>query len=171
MTKFEKQFLLHCLNEIETIISDKEELKRVVFIFSQGKTSDTRYQIQSKITDSTHWASEEKIGFSAAVFEAIAHASYKFCTNVELTKDINQATTLLLDRYLPLLTAETEPGNRLASVKKNGTKIKLQISKEPDPALVVKQADYSIENNPNTFFSAMLGLAVIATATTIALRR
>ncbi|CEG58580.1 hypothetical protein [Legionella fallonii] len=169
MTKFEKDFLLQCLDSIATIISDKEEIKRVVLIFSQGNEEDPRYQIQSKITDSADWTAEEKIVLSAAVFEATARASFQFCTREVLTSKVEAATTLLRDRYLSLITQNTESDNRLASVRKNIDQIKLQIDKEP----VEVSKHYSDEgSNPYTFFkvAAVVGLG-LAAITTVAFTR
>ncbi len=169
MTKFEKEFLLHCLDSIATIISDKEKIKRVVLIFNQGDKNDSLYQIQSKITDSADWTTEEKIALSASVFEVTAHASFTFSTRKSLAHSVVAATYLLRDHYLPLITQNTEPGNRLASVKQNIATIKSQINDEPIDA----PKYYSNEKSErNTFFkvAAVVGIGM-ATIATIALTR
>ncbi len=158
MTKFEKEFLLQCLDSIATIISDKEEIKRVALIFSQGDENDPRYQIQSKITNSADWATEERLALSAAVFEATAHASFKFCTSESLTRRVEAATNLLRDHYLPLITQNTQADNRLASVKQNINTIKSQIDDEP---LEASKYYSSEESNSNTFFTAAKVAAVV----------
>lgn len=169
MTKFEKEFLQQCLDSIAAIISDKEEINRVVLIFNQGDASDPRYQIQSKITDSEDWTSEEKNALSAAVFEAIAHSSYKFCTSKSLTRNVEEATNLLRDHYLPLITQNTAPGMRLASVKQNIAAIKSQINDAP----LESPKHYATEESyPNTFFKVATVVGVgLATIATIALTR
>ena len=160
MNKLQKKFLLGCLDLIDTIISDNEKLKSSMLIFSQGNKDDPRYQLQSKITDAKFWTSEEKMGLSSAVFEAIAHNSYLFCTEEKQTKDIEEATTLFLNNYLPLITKNTELNRRLPYVKRNIAQIKVQIEQETETNSVEEQDDYSIKNNPFVFFSAVTAVAV-----------
>lgn len=160
MNKLQRQFISGCLDLIDKIISEEEKLKSSILIYSQGNTNDPRFQLQSKITDAELWTSEEKMELSSAVFEAIANNSYIFCTQEKHKKEIEAATTLFLNSYLPLITANTHSSDRLSSVKRNIAEIKLQIEQEPETKSVEEQEDYSIKNNPFVFFSAVTAVAV-----------
>ncbi|MCL9685087.1 hypothetical protein [Legionella maioricensis] len=158
MKELQRKFLLGCLDSIDTIISDEQKLNASTLIYSQGNENDPRYQLQSKITEAELWSSKEKIEISSAVFEAIAHNSYLFCAAEKHTKDIEEATALFLNDYLLLITKNTEPSNRLPSVKKNIAELKLKI--EQEIAAIEEQEDFSIKNNPFVFFSAVTAVAV-----------
>ncbi len=172
MNKLQKQFILGCLDLIDTIISDKEKLKSSILIYSQDDKNNSRYQLHSKITDAEIWSLEEKIEISSAVFEAVAHNSYKFCTEDKYTKVIEEATALFLNKYLPLITENTQSSNRLPSIQRNIAQIKLQMEQEMEAQSAEEQEDYSIKNNPYIFFSAVTAVAVgVAAVTALALTR
>jgi hypothetical protein len=162
MTQFEKDFIAHCLEGIKTILSNEDELQNAIRIFSNGKTKDPRYQLTSKIADSINWTKEEKLKFSAAVFEATACATYAMCTNTDLTTQTKDATTLLLDHYVPLLTAKTASANKLDEVIKTCSLRKAELQNKP-------AVDSSFDN-PWFFFSTVTaGVIVVAAAAAVAL--
>lgn len=161
MNRFQKQFVLKCLNLINNILSTNEEIERVSFLYSQDEPNP---QIEGNITDSTHWSDSEKTGLSGAVFEAIAHVSFELGAQKDEEHAIEQATDLFLNRYLPLVTANTDKGNRLVSVTRKITLVMSEVQQIPEPLSLAKIGDYSAEN-PYTFFSAAaaIGLGVVAT--------
>lgn len=164
MTKFQKQFILKCLTHIDTIISNDSKLQGAILLFNQVKKNEPPHEIPKKITGSDKWSTAEKLGLSAAILQATSLSSFELCTERNLEDAINEATNLLLNKYVPLITLETESGNRLASVKKNIAKVKLQIEPKPTPT------EY-VEENPYLFFTAVtVGVGLIATAA-IALTR
>ena len=161
MTRFQKQFVLKCLDFINTTLSKEEEIERVSFIYNQGKSHQ---KIEASITDSVHWSDNERIGLAGAVFEAIAHISFELCSQNDEKEAIEQATDLFLNTYLPSVTANTDKDNRLASVNRNVTEAILQVRQIPEPLSLAKIGDYSTEN-PYTFFTtaAAVGLGIVAT--------
>lgn len=171
-TKFEKDFLLGCLNKINTVLSSPKEIERAVLIFSQTDENDPRYQLQSYITDAENWSKKDKIVLSAAVFEAIAHNSFKFCKNEEDTEALHDATELFKERYLSLISADTEPDNRLISVRKNIVQIKFDIEQESQYLHTNKPIISSARNN-QSFFSnaAMMGVGITVVVAGLALLR
>ncbi|BCA94406.1 hypothetical protein TUM19329_07670 [Legionella antarctica] len=160
MNKLQRQFISVCLDSIDIIISDQEKLKAAILIYTQDNTNNSRYQLDSKITDAKSWLPQEKIAISSAVFEAVAHNSYKFCSKDIYIKVIEEATTLLLNKYLPLITEHTQSKDRLSSVKKNISQIRLQIDQEIETKMNEEQEVYSIKNNPFIFFSAVTAVVV-----------
>ena len=150
MTKFQKQFLSKCLDYIDTTISNDDKLQGAVLSFKQVKLGERPHEIPTKITDSENWSVDEKTGLSAAILLATA------LTSTELFQEgfensIEEATNLLLDTYVPLITKGTESGNRLASVRTNIAKVKSEI-------------DPPIEINSYSFFSAVGVVALVAAA-------
>lgn len=163
MKKFENRFVLKCLDYMKQILSTEHELEEAVRQFTVGQKDDPRYQLNSKIRDASQWSYMEKLQLSAAVFEAIARASILFYeVDPQYEPKITAANKVFLEKYLPKLTENTDPENRLDSVKENINHIKTEKTKEA--AKVDK-------DNPYAFFTPVTaGLAVLAaTAATVAL--
>lgn len=157
MTQFEKKYILHCLDVINNILSNPATLTKAILAYSSNKSDQARYQSNRQISDSAHWTTQDIMSFTAAVFEANAQASIKFCTSPELIKPVNQASTLLQNKYVPLITAKTERKDPLDSVRKNIARLLEEINAE----------SYSITDY--SFFSAAIAVgaavAVVAAAT------
>lgn len=161
MTRFQKQFVLKCLDFINATLSKDEEIERVSFIYIQGKSHQ---KIESSISDAAHWSDNERIALAGAVFEAIAHVSFELVSQNDEKEAIEQATDVFLNSYLPLVTANTDKDNRLASVNRNITEAISQVRQTPEPLSLAKIGDFSKEN-PYTFFTtaAAVGLSIVAT--------
>ena len=151
---FEQKFILKCLNLMDKILSDRNEIAKAVSHFTQDQTITARYQLNSKITDSKNWDDQDKLHLSAAVFEAILRSSLHFyAENTDLALEINTASSVFLDTYLPKITARTNPIQRLESIRNNIAQIKAK--------------DFT---SPYSFFPPVTtGLIVLAAAAAVAL--
>lgn len=156
---FEHHFTLKCLDCVEQILSDTEELEKAIGHFTENKTPNSRYQLNTKISDSSQWNEEEKLFLSAAVFEAIARTSLSFYSESDKrAQEISAANTVFLEQYLPVMTENTDPNDRIDSVKENIVRIKAELKNKIERA-----------ENPYAFFTPVTaGLVVIAAAATMA---
>ncbi|AWN73288.1 hypothetical protein LEAN103870_09440 [Legionella anisa] len=156
---FEQKFILKCLDSMEQILSDEEELKEAIRNFTENKSDNPRYQFNSKIADSSQWSEQDKLYLSASVFEAIARASLSFYSeSEERAHEINIANTAFLKRYLPAMTAKTDPNMRIDSVKEKIVRMKTDL-----------QEKMNRTENPHIFFTPVTaGLAVLTVAATTA---
>lgn len=158
---FEQNFILKCLDGMEQILSDEGELEEAVSHYTENKVPSSRYQLNTKITDSSQWNEQDKLHFGAAAFEAIARSSLSFYSEShKRALQINAANTVFLEQYLHIISENTHPTNRIDSVKRNIVQIKADLKNK-------------IENseNPYAFFTPVTaGLVVMAAAaTTVAL--
>ena len=156
---FEQNFILKCLSYMEQILSDENELKEAIGHFTENKADNPRYQLNSKITDSSQWFEHDKLCLSATFFEAIARTSLSFyATNPERAYEINSAITAFQEHFLPALTEHTDPNNRIDSVKEKIVRMKTNQKNEIERA-----------ENPYAFFTPVTaGLVVLAAAATTA---
>ncbi|CAM2916993.1 Uncharacterised protein [Legionella steigerwaltii] len=156
---FEQNFILKCLDYIEQILSNKEELKEAICHFTENKADISRYQLNSKITESSQWSEHDKLCFNASVFEAIARTSLSFYSeSEERAHEINAANTAFKEHYLPIMTEKTNPSNRIDSVKEKIVQMKTDLKNKIERS-----------ENPYTFFTPVTaGLAVLAVAATTA---
>ncbi|KTC82590.1 hypothetical protein [Legionella cherrii] len=156
---FEQNFILKCLDYMEQILSDEKELKEAIGHFTENKADNSRYQLNSKINDSSQWIEHDKLCFSASLFEAIARTSLSFyATNEERAYEINAAITAFQEHFLPALTENTDPNKRIDSVKKKIVRMKTKLKNEIERA-----------ENPYAFFTPVTaGLVVLAAAATTA---
>lgn len=157
---FEQKFILNCLNSMEQILSREEELNKAIQQFTEEKSTLSRYQHNSKITDATHWNDGDKLRLNAAVFEAIARASLEFFSEKDgRALEINRANKVFLEKYLPSITEKTNPHCRLHTVQENIVRIKEEEFKS-----------IRVDKRPN-FFTPVItgGITLIAAAATIAL--
>ncbi|KTC89377.1 hypothetical protein [Fluoribacter dumoffii] len=157
---FEHNFILKCLDYMEHILTDVQELEEAIKGCTENKIKDPRYQLNSKITDSSHWSEPDKLRLSASAFEAIARASLFFYSEKDgRAHEIHCANTEFLERYLPAITVNTDPSDRINSVKKKIGQIKKELREK------LGQGE-----NPHAFFTPVTaGLVVLAAATTVAL--
>ncbi|QMT59272.1 MULTISPECIES: hypothetical protein [unclassified Legionella] len=156
---FEQNFLLKCLDCMEQILSDEDELAKAIHHYLENKSPTSRYQLNSKITDASHWSEQDKLHFSAIVFEAIARSSLSFYSeDDERVQELSAANTIFLEQYLPLLTENTNPNNRINSVKEKIIDVKNDLKNKIERT-----------ENPYVFFTPVTaGLVVIAAAATTA---
>ncbi|MCW8444684.1 hypothetical protein OQJ19_04280 [Fluoribacter gormanii] len=159
---FEQNFILKCLDHMERILSHDGELEQAIHHYIENKAPTSRYQLDTKITDASQWNEQDKLHFSAAVFEAIACSSLSFYSeNDERVQEMCAANTVFLKQYLPILTENSNPNNRIDSVKENIIRVKTELKNK------IKN---STENSYAFFTPVTAGLVVMAAAaTTIAL--
>lgn len=158
---FERNFILKCLECMEEILSDDLELEEAIQHYTENKAPNSRYQLNTKITDSAQWNEQDKLRLSASVFEAIARSSLSFYSESDKrAQEINTANTAFLDQYLSIITENTNPNIRIDSVKENIKRIKTDLKNKMENS-----------ENPYAFFTPVTaGLVVMAAAaTTIAL--
>ncbi|HAU1270309.1 TPA: hypothetical protein LDO87_001122 [Legionella pneumophila] len=165
MTRFERNFLINSLMFFETILSVDKKLEDAIHHFTQGHCENPRYQINSRITDADDWSKEDKLKLTSAIAEAIALVSEKYENPTsEITKQIQSARNILLDDYVPLLTANTNPENRLKFVRENS----IQIRKELITKLKEEVPYKSQFENPYVLFPFVAAtVAVAATAASV----
>jgi hypothetical protein len=165
MTRFERNFLINSLMFFETILSVDKKLEDAIHHFTQGHCENPRYQINSRITDADDWSKEDKLKLTSAIAEAIALVSEKYENPTsEITEQIQSARNILLDDYVPLLTANTNPENRLKSVRENS----IQIRKELITKLKEEVPYKSQFENPYALFPFVAAtVAVAATAASV----
>ncbi|HAT6977024.1 TPA: hypothetical protein I8Y81_000197 [Legionella pneumophila] len=165
MTRFERNFLINSLMFFETILSVDKKLEDAIHHFTQGHCENPRYQINSRITDADDWSKEDKLKLTSAIAEAIALVSEKYENPTsEITEQIQGARNILLDDYVPLLTANTNPENRLKSVRENS----IQIRKELITKLKEEVPYKSQFENPYVLFPFVAAtVAVAATAASV----
>ncbi|PWY54265.1 hypothetical protein DGG96_17975 [Legionella qingyii] len=159
---FEQNFILECLEHMERILSNDRELEEAIHDYIENKAPTSRYQLDSKITDSSQWNEQDKLHFSAAVFEAIARSSLSFYSeNDKRAQEMSAANTVFLNQYLPILTENTNSNDRIDPVKNNIIRVKTDLKNK------IKNST----ENPYSFFTPVTtGLVVMAAAaTTIAL--
>ena len=144
---------------MEQILSDEGELEEAIHHYLENKVPTSRYQLNTKITDASLLNEHDKLHFSAIVFEAIARSSFSFYSeNDERAQEISAANTVFQQQYLPLLTENTNPNNRINSVKEKIVRIKTDLKNKIERT-----------ENPYTFFTPVTaGLVVIAAAATTA---
>lgn len=176
------------MDYIHTLLSDDDKLEAAVLVFNQVKPTEspessvTPHNISNFFTDEQQWTKTEKIGLAAAIFKATALTSFDLSTTQDSLAEIGEATNLLFQFCIPLVTMNTEPGNRLESVNKNIEEVKLQIINEPEsqPQITkneetrpVKKTsqDNNLEGNHYAFFSALAVGITLATTVAIALTR
>ncbi|HAT1725399.1 TPA: Dot/Icm T4SS effector MavE [Legionella pneumophila] len=165
MTRFERNFLINSLMFLETILSVDKKLDDAIHHFTQGQYENPRYQINSRITNADDWSKEDKLKFTSAIAEAIALVSEKYENPTsETTEQIQSARNILLDDYVPLLTANTDPENRLKSVRENSSQIRKElIAKLKDEVPYKSQFE-----NPYVLFPFVAAtVAVAATAASV----
>ncbi|KTD40935.1 hypothetical protein [Legionella parisiensis] len=158
---FEQNFILKCLECMEQILSNNMELEDAIQHYTENKAPSSRYQLNSKITDSAQWNEQDKLSLSATVFEAIARSSLSFYSESDTrAQELNAANKEFLDQYLPMITEKTNPNIRIGSVKENIKRIKTDLKNKTENS-----------ENPYAFFTPVTaGLVVMAAAaTTIAL--
>lgn len=156
---FKQTFILKCLDYMEKILEDDQELEQSIRHFIEDKNPSSRYQLNTKITKASEWSEQDKLNLSAAVFEAIARTSqYFYVEDDERAQEINGGSSVFLEQYLLSLTENTNPENRIESVKNNIQRIKNEMKNK-----------INLEN-PYAFFSPITsGLVLMAAATTVAL--
>lgn len=154
---FEQCFTHKCLNFVEQILLDEKEISKAISHFTEDKTITTRYHLDT-IMDAINWNDRDKLHLSAATFEAILRASLHFyAENTDRAMQINSANTVFLEKYIPRITANTNPENRLESVRENIAKVKEDFN-EP---IEIRTG------NPYTFFSPPVTLGLIALTTAV----
>ncbi|STY28379.1 Uncharacterised protein [Legionella wadsworthii] len=158
---FKQTFILKCLDYMEKILADEQELEQSICHFIEDKNPGSRYQLNTKITEASQWSEQDKLNLSAAVFEAIARTTqYFYVEDDERAQEINKGSSVFLEQYLFSLTENTNPENRLMSVKNNIRRIKDEMK---------NKMEHNLEN-PYAFFSPITsGLVLMAAATTVAL--
>lgn len=167
MSPFRKNYLLQCFTIIECLLSNKKQLKQAVLALTQNDPTAPRYHSNKEITDSANWTTTDKVKLTAALFEANAQVSAKVAASSnddETIKELSTAHNVLLNYYLPLITTNTDPANRLASVQINLKKLKLEIKSIPiiQPEVSPEMSSYTYKN-PNNFFQAAFIISGIAT--------
>ena len=163
MTQFEKVYILKCLDSFAKILSDYQELALAIANFTETHSDMSRFYSNSSIPDSILWTTEDKLNFSAAFFEATAHANTQFLTAPELSMQVALAQRFWQDHYKPLLSSNTLSENRIATVLQNCIKIKAEVSR-----VIPSDAPQSfVQENPYTFFTALTALGVVAVGAAI----
>ncbi|KTD73963.1 hypothetical protein [Legionella tucsonensis] len=156
---FEQNFILKCLDYIEQILFDDQELEEAIRHFTENKADNPRYQLNSKITDSSQWSAQDKLYLGASIFEAIARTNLSFYSeNEERAHEINDANTVFQEQYLSVLTEKTNPNNRIDSVREKIVQMKTALKDKIERA-----------ENPYAFFTPVTAsLVILAAATTTA---
>ena len=154
MKPFAREYISHCLNSINQIINDPLKQAKAIHSYTQGQLESKRYQLSDKISDVKSWSSQDILRFIAAVFEANAEASHIFLTSPERALQVHEANALLLEEYIPLMTRETAPRNRLKSVQQNIECLKSELE---------EQSSFKYDT-PFTLFSALTAAAVTVAA-------
>ncbi|CAM2855888.1 hypothetical protein [Legionella worsleiensis] len=163
MTQFEKNYILSCLNSLDEILNDANQLDTAITNFSGHNNTDLRYCSNLTITDAPLWSDQEKKAFSAAFFEATARANYTFLTTPELAQTVSQAQSIWWTHYKPLLSANTDTENRIQSVIANIKQIKSDLINEiPSDA----PPDVTMKNK-YPFFTALAAVGVAALIGTV----
>lgn len=169
MTRFEKDFILKCLDYFKLIITSPEEIETAILSYSENRPSDPRYHSNSIISKDEYWTETDKLNFSAAVFESTARANFYFLAQHELTTLVSLATAYWQSNIVPLLSENTDPGNRINSITNNCSRILVQVSNEvPSDSLASVSMD-----NPYSFFTkaAAAGITALAIGVSLTLIR
>lgn len=159
MTPFEEQFVSDCLTRLEQILSSRDRLNQAYHAYCNG-IDHPRYQSAKYNTDTACWTAADLTSLNAAIFEAIAQATYALHTkgrNLDqaLLIDIECATAEFRKFAVPKLTFNCDPGNPLASV----------VRKIPQVKAALNTSTFS--DNSYAFFSA-IGESAVALATVTA---
>ncbi len=153
MTPFEKKYLIYCLKEIKEILSNPNKLTAAIAGYTQGRLNDVRYLHNRNISNACSWTSQNQLSISAALFEAHAKASQKFCTqqNEEEAKQIQQAYSILLTDYISLITQDVRSARPLHSVQENIDKVLVDLTRK----------EVSITDNSFSWFSVAAGALTV----------
>lgn len=162
MTKFEYEFILRCLNFLQEILADPALLNEAIAGYCNGDATNTRYQQHSKITDSKSWSSDDILAAVAAFSEAVTITLKIYGHDLHTLHDITHITEKLLDVYLPLITTESNPCDRLGSMQFQIAQIKADIKNE------FQTTNQTV--NAYSFFALTIAAASAAVTTVLALK-
>ncbi len=157
MTKYQKIFIINCLQRLEFLLSNPSSIELAVKHFTKNNHQDPRFQ-STQITDASSWLGIEKAIITSLISEATFQITCEMAANEELMKDLTVAKELFLKTIVPKITANTKPENRLNSVKEKCAEIIATLNKD------------STQETPYTFFQMAVGVAVVVTAAAFALK-
>lgn len=163
MTPFECAFIEKCLESIHYILSNENELTNAINTFTQNDDKNPRYELRTKIPNALYWSHHELRQFSAAYSEAIFQviSSYKLNPAISI-EQINAAKMLLEQIYIPIITQDTQAGQRIASIIK---RISAGFNFDKENAMTTN-SNTTDKANPHGFFftAGLLATASVAAA-------
>lgn len=147
MTSFEKKYIKQCLRLISDILGDEKKLEVAIHSYTGGHVKDMRYYLNSTISEASSWSLLDKLKLNAAIFEADAQTSVLLFTEPHLDQAVKKANILLLNKYVPLISKNTESCHRLQSVREHITQIQNELEQEEN--------SYALGANAYTLFSTL----------------
>lgn len=120
MKKFVQEFIIYTLTNLKSILSDPDQIVDAQDKVCQGNLWNARYELDC-ISNKEEWATQDRAHFSVAFAEAVAQTEANIISFSDNTlKQIFEIKEEFLKKiYIPQITNNTEPKNRLASVINN----------------------------------------------------
>lgn len=163
MTLFEQKFITEFMSTLSTILASENELSEAILTFTQNNPQNPRFYLNTKIPNAIEWSYNELQQFSAAYSEALFRVMLFFGQNQAASiEEINAAKELLQSDYIPKITTDIEPGQRIYSIIekiKLGFDLVVEEQKTPEVSRAITE-----ENPYRFFFKACVATAAIGAA-------